>query len=236
MAVLDFFRRCLPRRVCFMPSFEIGLKALLSLIILLRIIALIMGCMYGPILYLVLPLGGLYLAADVLLLYTVFKGQGAGSSKGQMQNGSLYHEQSQEEWVESNGYKEKENFSAIDDTCEFPTQRIWIITWLVMNIIGIVGLLAAIGALISIGTSTDLGFFVNMTCAYDAIARRCHYTPLHLILLTVVIILEILLIYSQFVVSALYVMLKDAWLIGVVGSAAFTDNDGLTSGGKRVEA
>lgn len=192
--------------------------------------------MYGPILYLVLPLGGLYLAADVLLLYTVFKGQGAGSSKGQMQNGSLYHEQSQEEWVESNGYKEKENFSAIDDTCEFPTQRIWIITWLVMNIIGIVGLLAAIGALISIGTSTDLGFFVNMTCAYDAIARRCHYTPLHLILLTVVIILEILLIYSQFVVSALYVMLKDAWLIGVVGSAAFTDNDGLTSGGKRVEA
>ena len=51
-----------------------------------------MGCMYGPILYLVLPLGGLYLAADVLLLYTVFKGQGAGSSKGQMQNGSLYHE------------------------------------------------------------------------------------------------------------------------------------------------
>ena len=48
--------------------------------------------MYGPILYLVLPLGGLYLAADVLLLYTVFKGQGSGSGKGTMQNGSLYHE------------------------------------------------------------------------------------------------------------------------------------------------
>ena len=51
-----------------------------------------MGCMYGPILYLVLPLGGLYLAADVLLLYTVFKGQGAGDGKGNMQNGTLYHE------------------------------------------------------------------------------------------------------------------------------------------------
>ena len=48
--------------------------------------------MYGPILYLVLPLGGLYLAADVLLLYTVFKGQGSGSGNGTMQNGSLYHE------------------------------------------------------------------------------------------------------------------------------------------------
>ena len=51
-----------------------------------------MGCMYGPILYLVLPLGGLYLAADFLLVYTVFKGQGSGSDKGNMQNGTLYHE------------------------------------------------------------------------------------------------------------------------------------------------
>ena len=48
--------------------------------------------MYGPILYLVLPLGGLYLAADVLLLYTVFKGQGTGGAKANMQNGDLYHE------------------------------------------------------------------------------------------------------------------------------------------------
>ena len=31
-----------------------------------------LGCLYGPYLYLVLPLGGLYLAADVLLLYTIF--------------------------------------------------------------------------------------------------------------------------------------------------------------------
>jgi len=223
-----------------MPSFEIGLKALLSLIILLRVIALIMGCMYGPILYLVLPLGGLSLAADVLLLYTVFKGQGSGSGRGTMQNGSLYHEQNQQEWTESNGYQEKEekeDLTAIDETCEFPTQKIWIITWLVMNIIGIIGLLAAIGALISIGTAQPkLGFFKNMTCAYDPVAGKCNDTPLHLILLFVLIILELLLIYSQCVVSSLYIMLKDAWLIGVVGSAAFEDNAGLTSGGKRVEA
>ena len=70
-----------------MPS-----QALLCVIMLLRVAALIMGCMYGPILYLVLPLGGLYLAADVLLLYTVFKGHGSGSDKGNMQNGTLYHE------------------------------------------------------------------------------------------------------------------------------------------------
>lgn len=222
-----------------MPSFEIGLKALLGVIILLRVIALIMGCMYGPILYLVLPLGGLYLAADVLLLYTVFKGQGSGSDKGNMQNGTLYHEQNQEDWTQSNGYKEKEekdNFTAIDETCEFPTQKIWIITWLVLNIIGIIGLAVSIGLFINLGLSNDLGFHYNLTCSYDTISRKCTYTPLHMIQLFVIIVLEILLIYSQFVVSSLFVMLKDAWLIGVVGSAAFSDDAGLTSGGRRVGA
>ena len=48
--------------------------------------------MYGPVLYIVLPIGGLYLAADILLLYSVFKGQGGGGDKGTMQNGNLYHE------------------------------------------------------------------------------------------------------------------------------------------------
>lgn len=138
-----------------------------------------------------------------------------------------------------------------------------------MNLFWINRLLAAIGALISIGTAQPkLGFFKNMTCAYDPVAGKCNDTPLHLILLFVLIILELLLIYSQCVVSSLYIMLKvkndfcskiiaqnilsnlrvhsdkntsiftfqDAWLIGVVGSAAFEDNAGLTSGGKRVEA
>ena len=48
--------------------------------------------MYGPVLYIVLPIGGVYLAADILLLYSVFKGQGGGGDKGTMQNGNLYHE------------------------------------------------------------------------------------------------------------------------------------------------
>ena len=48
-------------------------------------------------------------------------------------------QQNQEEWTESNGYKEKEDLAAMDESCDFPTQRIWIITWLVMNIIAIIG-------------------------------------------------------------------------------------------------
>ena len=48
-------------------------------------------------------------------------------------------QQNQEDWTQSNGYKEKENVAAIDETCEFPTQKIWIVTWLILNIIGIIG-------------------------------------------------------------------------------------------------
>ena len=53
-------------------DFDLGTKIFLSLIILIRFICMCLGCLYGPYLYLVLPLGGLYLAADVLLLYTIF--------------------------------------------------------------------------------------------------------------------------------------------------------------------
>ena len=48
-------------------------------------------------------------------------------------------QQNQEEWTESNGYKEKEDLAAMDESCDFPTQKIWIITWLVMNVIAIIG-------------------------------------------------------------------------------------------------
>lgn len=235
MSSINRLRACLPRRVCFMPSFEIGLKALLGLIIILRLTALIMGCMYGPVLYIVLPIGGLYLAADILLLYSVFKGQGGGGDKGTMQNGNLYHEQNQEEWTTSNGYAEKDdadNFAAIDETCEFPTQRIWIITWLVANVIGIIGLAIAIGLFIDLGTSNDLGFVYNLTCLEHTPLKGCTYTPLHMLQFFVILILLILLIYGQLVVISLYVMIKDAWAMGVTGSAVFSnDVDGMKPNG-----
>ena len=66
------FTRCLPAKVFCCLEFDPGTKLLLALIILFRFISMILGCLYGPYLYLVLPLGGLYLAADVLLLYTIF--------------------------------------------------------------------------------------------------------------------------------------------------------------------
>jgi hypothetical protein len=48
-----------------------GVKILLVAVILLRFVGMVMGCFYGPYIYIVLPLGGLYLAADGLLLNSV---------------------------------------------------------------------------------------------------------------------------------------------------------------------
>jgi len=49
-----------------------GLLALLALLILFRLAGLIIGCFYGPYIYLVLPLGGLYLSFDCLTFYVTF--------------------------------------------------------------------------------------------------------------------------------------------------------------------
>ena len=46
-----------------------GLLALLVLLIVFRLAGLITGCFYGPFIYAVLPLGGLYLTFDCLALY-----------------------------------------------------------------------------------------------------------------------------------------------------------------------
>ncbi len=64
--------RFLPAKVCYCLELDPGAKILLAVVILIRLICMILGCLYGPYLYLVLPLGGLYLAADILLLYTIF--------------------------------------------------------------------------------------------------------------------------------------------------------------------
>lgn len=70
--LLDSCRRFLPQKVCYCAPIDKGSKALMGLIMVLRLMAMIVGCFYGPYLYVVLPLGGLYLATDVLLLYSIF--------------------------------------------------------------------------------------------------------------------------------------------------------------------
>lgn len=64
--------RLLPSRVCYCLPMELGLQILLGLVMLLRLGGMICGCFYGPYIYICLPLGGLYLAADLMLLYSLF--------------------------------------------------------------------------------------------------------------------------------------------------------------------
>ena len=49
-----------------------GLLLLLGIVILFRLVGLIIGCFYGPYIYVVLPVGGLYLTFDCLVAYVVF--------------------------------------------------------------------------------------------------------------------------------------------------------------------
>jgi len=62
----------LPTKVCFCCPFDLGVRLLMTAILLLRVAGLVCGCFYGPALYLVITLGGLYIAADVLVLYVLF--------------------------------------------------------------------------------------------------------------------------------------------------------------------
>jgi len=188
--------RCLPTKVFCCVDMHPGAMILMSLIILFRFIAMIVGCFYGPYLYLVLPLGGLYLAADVLLLYTIF-GSGLKNIKED----------------------DSSNSQEIEPACDFKSQKIWIFIWLILNVVAIIGLLVALGLF------ADLGWW-SMT--YDP-------KGIHVLMFFMVLILSVLLIYGQLVVVTLYLLLKDAWIRGILGNGSDEDMAGLTRGGKRIE-
>jgi len=190
--------RCLPTKVFCCLQMHPGAMILMSLIILFRFIAMIVGCFYGPYLYLVLPLGGLYLAADVLLLYTIF-----GSGLKFIKEEDSSNSQEAEPEVQ----------------CDFKSQKIWIFIWLILNVFAIIGLLVALGFF------ADLGWW-SMT--YDP-------RGIHVLMFFMVLILSVLLIYGQLIVVTLYLLLKDAWIRGILGNGDDEDTAGLTHGGKRIE-
>jgi hypothetical protein len=116
--------RFLPMKVfCCLPLY-LGSMVLMSLIILFRFIAMIIGCLYGPLLYLVLPLGGLYLAVDILLLYVIFGSVGLKTNKNVDEDG-------QETVPEGN--------------CDFKSQKVWSFTWLILNVVALIGLFCGPG-------------------------------------------------------------------------------------------
>jgi len=191
--------RFLPMKVfCCLPLY-LGSMVLMSLIILFRFIAMIIGCLYGPLLYLVLPLGGLYLAVDVLLLYVIFGSVGLKTNKNVDEDG-------QDAVPEGN--------------CDFKSQKVWSFTWLILNVVALIGLFVVLALFANLG-------WWSMT--YDP-------TGTHVPMFFMVLILSVLLIYGQLTVFTLYLLLKDAYLRGILGNGSDEDMAGLTHGGKRIYA
>ena len=82
---------------------------------------------------------------------------------------------------------------------EFPTLKIWILGWLVMDVVAVVGLGVAIGLFADLGT------------------WAMSHEPIHMALFVTIIVLEVLLIYTGVIIGALFIMLKDQWLMGILG-------------------
>ena len=141
----------------------------------------------------------MYLAADAILLYTIF---GSG----------LMHLQ-EDKSCNDNPHNSPEV------TCDFKTQKIWIFLWLSLNVLAIFLLIVA-----EILFFTEIGWW-SMT-----------YDPVHVAVFFMVLFLIILLIYGQVIVLTVYLILKDAWLSGILGNEDEEDMAGLTHNGKRIVA
>jgi len=220
--------RFLPMKVfCCLPLY-LGSMVLMSLIILFRFIAMIIGCLYGPLLYLVLPLGGLYLAVDILLLYVIFGSVGLKTNKNVDEDdhleatlGPLEALEAQLQAGSCQGHVRATGQEAIPEgNCDFKSQKVWSFTWLILNVVALIGLFVVLGLFANLG-------WWSMT--YDP-------TGTHVPMFFMVLILSVLLIYGQLTVFTLYLLLKDAYLRGILGNGSDEDMAGLTHGGKRIYA
>ena len=85
-----------------------------------------------------------------------------------------------------------------------------------MNIIGLIGLITAIGLFGDLGT------------------WAMSHQPIHFALFIWIIMLSALLIYTHVIIVTLYLYLKDAWLQGLIGGPWDDSQPGLTHKGTRV--
>ncbi len=112
---------------------------LLLAVFFVRLACLILGCFYGPLVYLVVPLGGLCLLLDVMTAYLIY------------------------------AHADPKLLEAPSDN-----DRVFRVSWIVANAIGIVGLIVVLGLFL------DLGFW---SMSYD---------PVHVALFALILLLLIL--------------------------------------------
>ena len=125
----------------------------------LRLAGIVCSCFYGPYLYLVITLGSVYLAADFLLLYSLF-------------------------WKSDDG----------KPSCDFTNQKVWIMIWQVCNIGAVLGLAVALGWYLW------LGFWAML------------HVPVHFVVFLIIVTILPVLIYTSFILLALFSYLKEAYI------------------------
>jgi len=148
-----------PEKAC-CCSLTVGLNTLLTTALILRLGGIVCGCFYGPYLYLVVSIGGLYLLGDFMLLWSLNR----RTSEGKFM-------------------------------CDFTSQKVWIISWQILNIIGIIGLSVAIGWYL-----LSLGFW------------SMEYEPIHLAVFLIIVLLIPVLIATSYILHGLYLMLGEAYI------------------------
>jgi len=217
---MEIMRKVLPGKLCWAcGEFDPGIRIVLALVMLFRLVATMIGCAYGPYLYLVLPLGGLYLAADALLLYAIWKALAA-----------VRPDDPEEDIDDDASYKfpKPEKVEEEDEEssrCDFPTVKVWIAGWLSMNAVAVLGIAVCIGLI------ADLGTWTRISLGYSP-----YSDPIHMGMFVVIIILEALLIWMALLLCSLYLMLRDHWMMSLMGNKPIApSSNGLTQGGQRIK-
>merc|ERR1711936_753522 len=149
-----------PDKACYCFPLTSAVNVCLVLAVLLRVAGVTCGWFYGPYLYLSVTIGGLYVAADFLLIWSL------------------------------NRRSEEGKF-----LCDFTSQKVWIVLWQVMNILGVVGLLVALGWYLA-----SLGFWSML------------YDPIHFAVFLIICFLLPTLIYSGVLLQGLYLILGEAYI------------------------
>jgi len=101
--------------------------------------------------------------------------------------------------------------------CDFTNQKVWVIMWQVMNLVGVIGIGVALGWYLA------FGFWAML------------HEPIHFVVFLILAAILPLMLYTAFIIFALYSYLKEAYIDELLGRGADDDGEpGLTQGGRRI--
>ena len=97
--------------------------------------------------------------------------------------------------------------------CDFTSQKVWIILWQIMNILGLLGLVISMGRwdliwiLSTIWRYFILGWYLVSLGFWSML-----YDPIHFAVFMIIISLIPVLLYTAYILHGLYIMLGEAYI------------------------